>query len=329
MPRPPARGSAWLLAEAIFARQHGLATRSQVLAAGVSVAQLRTAVSQARWEARGSGLYAAVNWPNSAERSLHAACLWYDGVASHESAAWLWGLLKREPPVPVVSVPHLRRPVVATDGATAGSRGRAGPRADVIVHRSRDLGSTRVSYRHSIPTTNPLRTLVDLAGHAEPALLDEAIDAGLAVRLVTVEGLLAETARLASHGRSGPAQLSRRLAKRGFAGAPTPSVLESRALRLLAAGKVRVEQCEVVVEGTGYRLDIQLAGGLFVELDGYTYHWSPDQKRHDDARRNKLRLLGFDILVYDWQTVTKQGRRMVEEIRTALATRRERRGKGG
>jgi len=324
MPRPPARGSAWLLAEAIFASQHGLATRSQVLAAGVSVAQLRTAVSQARWEARGSGLYAAVNWSNSAERSLHAACLWYDGVASHESAAWLWGLLKRDPAVPVVSVPHNRRPVVATDGATMGSRGGAGSRANVIVRRSRDLAHSSTSLRQGIPTTNPLRTLVDMAGVAEPALLDEAIDAALAVRLVTVEGLLAEAARLGRHGRSGPAQLTRRLAKRGFTGAPAPSALESRALRLLAASRVRVEQCEVVVEGTGYRLDIQLAGGLFVELDGYTYHWSPDQKRYDDARRNKPRLLGFEILVYDWQTVTRQGRRMVEEIRTALAMRPDR-----
>ncbi len=295
-----------------------------MLAAGVSLAQLRTAVSQARWEARGSGLYAAVNWPNSAERSLHAACLWYDGVASHESAAWLWGLLKREPPVPVVSVPHNRRPVVGTDGATAGSRGGAGSRANAIVRRSRDLTHSSTSYRQGIPTTNPLRTLVDMAGDAEPALLDEAIDAGLAVRLVTVEGLLAEAARLGRYGRSGPAQLTRRLAKRGFIGAPAPSALESRALRLLVASRVRVERCEVVVEGTGYRLDIQLAGGLFVELDGYTYHWSPDQKRYDDARRNKLRLLGFEILVYDWQTVTRQGRRMVEEIRTALAMRPDR-----
>ncbi len=193
-----------------------------------------------------------------------------------------------------------------------------------IVHRSCDLSSTSISHRQGIPTTNPLRTLVDLAGSAQPALLDEAIDAGLAVRLVTVEGLLAEAGRLARHGRSGPKQLTERLEKRGFAGAPAPSVLESRALRLLAASRVKVEKCEVVVEGTGYRLDVQLEGGLFVELDGYTYHWSPDQKRYDDARRNKLRILGFEILVYDWQTVTSQGRRMVEEIRMALAMRQHR-----
>jgi very-short-patch-repair endonuclease len=76
-----------------------------------------------------------------------------------------------------------------------------------------------------------------------------------------------------------------------------------------------------VVEGTGYRLDIQLEGSLFVELDGYAYHSSPEQKRYDDARRNKLRLMGFEILVYDWQTVTKHGRQMAEEIQGALAMR--------
>jgi very-short-patch-repair endonuclease len=204
----------------------------------------------------------------------------------------------------------------------ARSTGRA--HVDAIVHRSCDLSSTSVSYRQGIPTTNPLRALVDIAGVAEPALLDEAIDTGLAVRLVTVEGLLAEAERLARHGRRGPAQLTERLTKRGFSGAPTPSVLESRALRLLAASRVRVERCEVVVEGTSYRLDIQLEGDLFVELDGYAYHWSPDQKRYDDARRNKLRLMGFEVLVYDWHTVTNQGCRMVEEIRMALATRRSR-----
>jgi very-short-patch-repair endonuclease len=321
MPASSAYTSGWRIAEAIFSRQHGLATRSQLLAAGVSVAHLRTAVTQCRWVTRGSGLYEVVNWPNSAERSLHAACLRYNGVASHESAAWLWGLLKREPFVPVLSVPHDRRPEVGTGRATLGRGRRDRSLSDAIVRRSRDLAHSSITYRHGIPTTNPLRSLVDLAGYGEPALVDEAIDAGLAVRLVTVEGLRAEAARLARHGRRGPKQLTERLEKRGFAGAPAPSVLESRALRLLAANKVKVERCEVVVEGTGYRLDIQLEGSLFVELDGYAYHCSPEQKRYDDARRNKLRLMGFEILVYDWQTVTKQGAQMVKEIRGALAMR--------
>jgi hypothetical protein len=180
-----------------------------------------------------------------------------------------------------------------------------------------------ISNRRGIPTTNPVVTLVDLAGGPEPFLLHEAVDSALAVRLVTVEGLLNAAARLARRGRRGPKQLVKHLEQRGFAGAPAPSVLESRALRLLAANRITVESCEVLVEGTRYRLDIQLEGGLVVELDGYAYHWSPDQKRYDDARRNKLRVLGYEILVYDWQSVTRKQREMVGEIRAALALRRQ------
>src|ERR1700683_4401433 len=122
MSRPPAHASASRLAETIFSRQHGLATRSQLLAAGVSAAQLRTALSQGRWTRRSSGLYAAANWPDSAARSLHAACLLSDGVASHESAAWLWGLVKNEPSAPVVSVDQDRRPCIGRNKAPDISR---------------------------------------------------------------------------------------------------------------------------------------------------------------------------------------------------------------
>lgn len=108
------------------------------------------------------------------------------------------------------------------------------------------------------------------------------------------------------------------LKRRGFVGAPSSSVLESRALRLLARAGIKVLACEVVADENRYRLDMQLEGRLFVELDGYAYHWNPEQKRHDDARRNRLRLLGFAILVYDWHTVVNEPRRVVAEIRKGL-----------
>jgi hypothetical protein len=110
------------------------------------------------------------------------------------------------------------------------------------------------------------------------------------------------------------------LTDRGFAGAPSPSVLESRTLRLLAAARITVEGCEVVVRGLGYRLDIQITSQFFVEVDGYAYHWSPDQKRHDDTRRNQLRLSGLTILVYDWQTVVNDPARLVAEVKNATRT---------
>ena len=77
-----------------------------------------------------------------------------------------------------------------------------------------------------------------------------------------------------------------------------------------------------MVEGGRYRLDVQLEPHLFLELDGYAYHWSPEQKRYDDARRNTLRLHGHEILVYDWTVITKDGGRLIREVKAALAARR-------
>ena len=164
-----------------------------------------------------------------------------------------------------------------------------------------------------------------MAADATPALLDEAVDAALATRLVSVEALRGGGGQAeALRDAEGRHELTRCLKRRGFVGAPSSSVLESRALRLLARAGIKVVACEVVVDENRYRLDIQLEGQLFVELDGYAYHWSPEQKRHDDARRNRLRLLGFAILVYDWQSVVNEPRRVVAEIRKGLRQQQSR-----
>ena len=302
----------------IFKGQLGLATRAQVLATGVTDTQIRVALAQGRWLRAAPGLYALVNWPPEPTRPLLAACLVTGGVASHASAAWIWGLLANEPGLLSVSVPHGRRPTVPVR-KSHGPRPQGCPDwSTLVVYQSRDLPARCASYRQGVPTTNPLRCLVDLAGVSAPEVLDEAIDAALARRLVTVESLSAEAARQRRPGRQGPPQLMARLEGRGFAGAPAPSVLESRTLRLLAAGKVKVDGCEAVVDKGRYRLDIQVGPQLFVEVDGYAYHWAPEQKRRDDERRNQLRLLGFEVLVYDWMAIINERRRVLKEVRTAL-----------
>jgi hypothetical protein len=73
-----------------------------------------------------------------------------------------------------------------------------------------------------------------MAGAARPALLDGAIDVGLAARTLTVEGLVAADGRARKSG----SEIARR---------PQGE-----------SGEVRT-----VVEGTGLRLAMQLEGGLF------------------------------------------------------------------
>jgi very-short-patch-repair endonuclease len=264
------------------------------------------------------GLYALADWPVVPARRILAACLATGGVASHASAAWVWGLVRYQQSPPVVSVPHSRHPARPVGPSQKRPLSGSPDLSGVRVYHSRDLSPECTSHWRGVPTTKPLRTLVDLAGDSNPELLDEAIDVALATRLVTVEGLLAEAGRLKRQGRRGPAQLIARLDGRRFTGAPAPSVLESKALRLLSSAGISVDKCEVVVDGGRYRLDIQLEGRLFVELDGYAYHWAPEQKRRDDSRRNRLRVLGFEILVYDWGTVVHEPSRLLGEIKTAL-----------
>jgi very-short-patch-repair endonuclease len=316
--------SAVLLSErSLFRTQLGLATRVQLLGQGVTHGEIRGAIAQGRWRLVARGLYEVVAWPELDGRRLLAACLVTEGVASHASAAWVWGLLDREPKPISVSVVYGRRPIRRITSSRKPGRLLPGWPA-VVVNHSSDLSEESTTVWRGIPTTNPLRSLVDLAGDAQPDLLDAAIDAALARKLVTVEGLTAEASRLKSRGRRGPGQLMAGLERRVLVGAPSPSVLESRALRLLKRGGVSVEQCETVVDGGRYRLDIQVGPHLFVELDGYAYHWSPEQKRYDEARRNRLRLLGNEILVYDWGTVMNDGRRLVSEVKSALSAARKR-----
>jgi hypothetical protein len=307
----------------LFKGQLGLATRAQVLEFGLTATQVRTALGQGRWLSPARGLYAMASWPDGPARRLLAGCLLTGGVASHRSAAWLWALLRDEPDHISVSVDARQTPTVP---AAKQRRPRARETVPIVhalpivVHRSRDLTNSCLSNWRGVPTTNPLRTLVDVAGDAPPALLNEALDAALSSRLVTVDGLIAEATRLKRPGRRGPAALLKCLTDRGFAGALSPSVLESRTLRLLAAAHIEVEGCEVVIRDLGYRLDIQITSQLFVEVDGYAYHWSPDQKRYDDARRNKLRLSGLTILVYDWHTVVNDPGRLVAEVKRVIGT---------
>jgi hypothetical protein len=297
----------------VFKKQYGLATRAQLLEHGVTAKQIRTALAQGRWLRPVAGLYALSNWPDTPGRRLFAACLLTGGVASHDSAAWLWGLLRAEPSKAVVSVSHKHQAPATGHTATTATW------LTIVMHRSTDLVGGCISTRRGVPTTNPLRSLVDMAADAPRALLDEALDTALASRLVTVEGLIAEAMRLKRRGRRGPAQLLQCLSQRGFAGAPSPSVLESRLLRVLARAGIPVMNREVVLKELGYRLDIQLQDLLFLEVDGYAYHWSPEQKRHDDARRNKLWSRGLTVLVYDWKAVVSEPRRLVAELRQVLS----------
>jgi hypothetical protein len=286
-----------------FRRQHSLVRRSELRLLGVSAKVEQAKVDKGEWQRTGRVIRLA-GAPATPYQRLMAACLEAGptAVASHQSAAWLWGL---------ASCPD--RPAIII-GRNSATRLRG-----VEVHRPMVLPE-RISVLRDIPCTSPLRTLRDLAGVCPPDVLDAAIDVALARRLVSVAAVEAEILRSARHGRTGVGRLRQALARRGMSGAPHPSVLESRVLRLLRRIGIEPLAVEVKMGSDGrYRVDTLLDPGVALEVDGYTYHAAPELKAEDERRRGRLRLGGTFVLVYDWTEVLRDTRRIAAECHEAIA----------
>ena len=69
-----------------------------------------------------------------------------DAVASHASAAWLWGFLTRYDPTPEITL-------------TTGDRR---PR-HILTHRCPSLQPRDITHQRGVPSTSPARTALDLA----------------------------------------------------------------------------------------------------------------------------------------------------------------------
>jgi hypothetical protein len=290
----------------LFREQHGLVLRDQVFPVGFTARQIQHRLVTGEWQQVHPGVYRSSASALTSEQRLLAACFAAgpQSVASHGSAAWLWGLLDRPPEQPVVSVPRPAHPQL---------RG-------VELHRQSDLDSNRVSYRKGIPCTDPLRALVDLAATADQGVVTRALDQGLASRLVSGRAVAAELERRAARGRRGVRPLRDIVASRGIIGAPRASVLEREAILLLDRWGIPVTGHEVRAgPDDRYRLDFMLRPPVAMEVDGYTHHWSPEAKAHDEARRNRLRIDGIFLLVYTWIDIRRDQFRMHRELTTALA----------
>ncbi len=116
-------------------------------------------------------------------------------IASHRSAAFLWGLIP-EPSVADLIVPRAHRPR---------------PRPATEIHRPRALDVGEISIRAGIRCTNPLRTLADL-GAVEPGWVDAALTAAAVSRLVSPSAAAAALERLSVRGRLGLGPLRAALA---------------------------------------------------------------------------------------------------------------------
>jgi hypothetical protein len=291
-----------------YRRQHGVIGRGDALADGLTRSQIRGRVRSGAWLEPMPGVYRHPAHPVTPEQQIMASVLSAGppAVASHQAAAYLWGLLTWSD---VGGHASVTVPLPAH------------PRAyGFDVHRVGHLDWGRVRVWKAIECTDPIWTVVDLAGVVTGTMLDQAVDRGLATRRFTIAGLQAEVARRAGRGRRGVGRLRDRLELRGLVGAPQPSVLESRAIRFLRRYHLPVLRSEVVVGDDGeYRVDFHLVEQVMWEVDGYAWHFTPEQMTRDNARRDSIRLSGIDLYVDTWHSLVANETAIARKLRLAVA----------
>ncbi len=125
-----------------FRRQHGVISRSDAIADGLSQRQIQQRVATGLWVAVHPGVYRHAAHPVTPDQQIKAAVLAAGpgAVASHQAAAYLWNLLEWREVGERPAVTVLR---------PGGSRGHG-----FDVHRVSDLDWSRVrcGMRSSAPT---------------------------------------------------------------------------------------------------------------------------------------------------------------------------------
>ena len=303
-----ARGS---IDGAIAERAHkslGLLTVQQLDALGVTRQTRRTLVARGTLVPLGRGVVRHAGWPRSWQQTVLAGVLMAgDGaVASHLSAAALWGFDGGRPGPVEVSVPRGRQPRTL--------RG-------VAMQRSVDLVRADVDTKRLIPCTTPARTLIDVAPRLPERQLEAALDGAERDGLVWRPHVRWRLGELRRQGRSGVPTLAALLDR--TEGRPLgDSWLEQEALRLIAGAGLPVSRCQVKLRKAGggiARVDLFWdSARLVVELDGHGTHASRRQRQCGAERAARLGLAGWRVVPFTYEDVVERPHYVVETIQAYL-----------
>jgi very-short-patch-repair endonuclease len=287
--------------DAFAVRNHGLITRA---ASGLSDDAWFRAVSEGRFDGLHSGVARLPGTPRTPEQAIHAAVLVAgpDALASHRSAARLWGIPR--PDDDRVDVMML-------------SRGSSPVLEGVDIHRPTDMDHLLPARRNSIRCTNVVRTLCDL-GAVDPRGVSGAVGHALTSGLVTIGALEMALLVHGRRGRSGIGALRRATQHWTIDGKPADSVLEVAMMRLVG----RYQLAPVVFHPTieGYEIDFRVVGSAVVlECDGWTYHGANRRGFERDRERDaRLIAAGWIPVRFTYRAVIRTPKVVAVRIRTAV-----------
>jgi REase_MTES_1575 len=270
----------------IAERQFGVFTRAQTLDAGFTANTIKKRLHRGVWALVDHNVYRMSATPRNWNQRLVAACLAGPAVASHRALP--------DMPNDIVEVTALRH------------RRRRAP--DVIWHESWHLTERDITAIEGIPSTRPVRTFLDLGVVLSPDQLETVLNDGIRRNLLSVSAIgrrLEELGPLRPGTRVVQAVVSRHRTGRR---APE-SVLETRFLQLVRSAGLPepVPQFEIGLgDGAVARVDFAYPEQrIAIELDGAAYHSGEVAERRDRRRDNRLGAMGWRVLRFGWNDVTR------------------------
>ncbi|HEX5763702.1 MAG TPA: type IV toxin-antitoxin system AbiEi family antitoxin domain-containing protein [Solirubrobacterales bacterium] len=268
---------------ALATRQHGVISRKQLRALGLTDAMIDHRLGSGLLQPLFRGVF-AVGHRAITRHSLMAAAVLVCGrgaVVSHATAAELLGLWDRKAVAIDVTAPH------------SAGRGVQGIR----WHGGAPLASSEVATRAAVPCTTVSRTLVDMAGQYGERTMRRLVEKAAFLRLLDPEEI---DRVLARRRRRGAPKLRRILVPwRTQAGrtARLRSPMEALVLAASLEAGVRPPQCNVKrhIEGRDFEFDFFWEKErVVVETDGEETHgtvvaFSEDRKRDQIFMANGYR----------------------------------------
>lgn len=279
----------------VATRQHGLLTREQLLAAGLTRRQIDVLVADGHLVRVHVGVYALGALRAEPVARRLAATLATNGVLSHISAAEHWGIL-----VPRGGAIHVTR-------STRGEH-----RAGITVHESA-LEAEEVIVRFGVPCTSLVRTLIDLAGVLRPHELAQAFDQ--AQVLHHLRPIVLAEAVLARPGRRGARRLQVLLADAVEPGA-IESVFELRFLKFCR--DFALTRPETQVQFGIWTVDFLFREvGVVVEADSRRWHATAARRARDARKTAYLEALGLVVVRITWRELRDDPAGVAARIRGA------------
>lgn len=286
-------------------KQYGVFSRAQAMDVGLNRHQIEYRTATGAFIIVDHGVYRVAGTPPSWQQRLMAACLAGAAVVSHRSAGQLWDFPEMVPDlVEVTALRHRRRRP-----------------ADVTWHESFHLSERDVTEIAGLPVTRPTRTFLDLGVVLSPDSLELVLNDCIRRKLLSVEAIWR---RLERFGRRPGAATVRVVLDRHVPDRrPPESVLETRFVQLLRKAELPEPIPQLAISlGDGATARVDFAYPRYrvaFELDGAAYHSGELAERRDRQRENRLGAMGWRVLRFTWDDVTRRYEYVVQTVAACIA----------